>query len=446
MKAHLAQFWNRLRSSYWFIPSLMVLAGMALSLAMTALDAEFGAAWLAELGWLRINTPDGARALLGTIAGSMITVAGVTFSITIAAVVHASSQLGPRLLGNFMRDTSNQVTLGMFVTTFIYCLMVLRTVYKDADGNDFVPHMSVLVALSLALASVGVLVYFFHHVPRSIQAAEVIAVVGRNLERRLDGIYPVRLDAAPQSDAEDAAPRLGPGEPLCSDESGYVQNLDIENLLQIAGKHDLILHLLRQPGDFVIAGEPLLSVYGAVPPDAAVAAHIRNAFAFGHERTDVQDSLFIVQQLVQIAARALSPGVNDPFTAINCMDWLGSALVRIGDRRLPQASHRDREGRLRAIVPPLTYGRFADAVFNELRPYAMRDRNAAIHLMEIAERAMLMQRDAGRQRVLLEHADRILSGAATGLDQQCDLDAVTRIHGRIAQRARGGNRPAGRAG
>src|SRR5690606_21331888 len=166
---------------------------------------QLGLAWINELGWLNPNTPEGARSLLATIAGSMITVVGVTFSITIAAVAYAASQLGSYLLGNFMRDTSNQFTLGTFIATFVYCLLVLRTIQGagegDRDAEIFVPHLAIVGALALGLASLGVLIFFFHHVPVSIQASEVIAQLGRELESRLLTLFPSHVGEEPPEDA-----------------------------------------------------------------------------------------------------------------------------------------------------------------------------------------------------------------------------------------------------
>lgn len=138
MRAHLSKYWEGLRSSYWFVPTLMMLAAIVLSFLTTAADAALGADWIENAGWFHPNTPEGARALLSAIGGSMITVAGVTFSITIAAVAYATSMLGPRLLNNFMRDVSNQITLGTFIATFLYCLLVLRTVHSGSpdQGNS----------------------------------------------------------------------------------------------------------------------------------------------------------------------------------------------------------------------------------------------------------------------------------------------------------------------
>ncbi len=153
--------------------------------------------WVDKLGWIYTRGPDGARAVLSTIAGSMITVAGVVFSVTIVALSLASNQFGPRLLRNFMRDRGNQIVLGTFVATYLYCLLVMRTV-QGMDGSQFVPHLSVTVAILMAVASLGVLIYFIHHVAVSIQAPELIANVAHELHEAIDRLFPEELGYAPR--------------------------------------------------------------------------------------------------------------------------------------------------------------------------------------------------------------------------------------------------------
>ncbi|MEX2644467.1 MAG: DUF2254 domain-containing protein, partial [Acetobacterales bacterium] len=325
MRAHIAKYLNAIRYSYWFVPTLMALSAGVLAIATTGLDVWLGADWKAGPGWLAFETPAGARAILATIAGSMITVAGVTFSITVAAVAYATSQLGPRLLGNFMRDTGNQITLGSFIATFVYCLMVLRVVRGDGDSEGaeaFVPHLGVLVALALTALSLGVLIYFFHHTPMSIQASQVVAQIGRELLDKVDETFPHRVGEGPEpTPSRQAEPPLD-GQPLCAADSGYIVHRDDDSLVTLACRHDAMLHLVRRPGDFVGEGELLGRVTaGEELPDEALHAMAR-CFAVGSERTHMQDILLVVQQLVEIGARALSPGVNDPFTAMRCLDWL----------------------------------------------------------------------------------------------------------------------------
>ena len=447
MKARLLAHLNDLRASYWFIPSLMVLAAIALSLVTTALDGRIGPEWIEQVPWLYANRPDGARGLLTTVAGSMIGVAGVTFSITIASVVYASGQYGPRLLSNFMSDRGNQITLGTFIATFVYCLLVLRTVRAAGETTggenpagdvigEFVPHVAIVTGMGLALASVGVLIFFIHHVPESIHVSNVIAGVGRDLRKKVDTLFPERIgqpepgeEAAASDHVRTEMPEgfYDDAEPVCADGSGYVQAIDTDALLAIANEHDLLLRLRHRPGDFVAAGDPLLLAWpaDAVSPEACES--LRIAFAWGRQRTALQDTRFLVNELVEIAARALSPGVNDPFTAISCLDWLSASLKAMADRDLPSPDRYAEDGTLRIVAEPTTFKEFVGHVYGQLRPYLAADRNAAMHALktlgEVGGRA-----PADRRAVLRHQADAIHAGAQTALTLEADRESVAERH------------------
>ena len=185
----LRAWWDYLRGTYWAVPSAMAAAAVGLSVAMIQLDEATTATMLERWSWVYTGGPEGARAVLSTIAASMITVAGVTFSITIVALTLASQQFGPRLLKNFLRDLGNQIVLGTFVSTYLYCLLVLRTV-RGSDAEEFVPHLAVTVGVVLAILSLGVLIFFIHHVATSIQASRIIANVANDLELAIERMFP----------------------------------------------------------------------------------------------------------------------------------------------------------------------------------------------------------------------------------------------------------------
>lgn len=447
MPAWLVKRWNDLRASYWFIPSVMTVAAAVLAVVMTGVDERIGAAWLDDVSWLYANKPEGARALLSTVAGSMIGVAGVTFSITIAAVVYASGQYGPRLLTNFMRDTGNQITLGTFIATFLYGLLVLRTIRaadEPAPGSSeggglgghaaelvgaFVPHLSILVALALGLASIGVFIFFIHHAPDSIHVAHVVAGVGRELEDGVGTLFPDHIGHARDGDDGDAGRTDLPARfyqeaaAVTAEGTGYVQSLSADALLAAAERHDLVVKLKYRPGDFVSRGEALVLAWPATRVDRAARAALRAAFAWGRSRTPVQDLRFLVDELVEVAARALSPGVNDPFTAMNCLDWLGAALKALATREMPPSHRYDADGRLRVIAEPTTFAEFAGAVFGQLRPYAAADRNAALHLLRVLGEVAGRTEDAGRRAALRHEADAFLAACERRLDP-ADLDLL----------------------
>ena len=270
------------------------------------------------LGWVYARGPEGARAILETIAGSMITVAGVVFSITIVALQLASSQFGPRLLYNFRRDTINQVVPGTFIATFVYCLLVLPTI-QGKDGSSLVPHLSVAFGIALALVSLGVLIHFIHHIAGSIQAENVVAAVGRELEGAINGLFPEKGPRCPEEPErswpeQTAMPLFNCGaSPVKATASDYVQTIDTDRLISLATKYDLVLRLLYRPGQFVVQGSALALVQPEECMDDKLAERINAAYTVGVQRTLVQDVEFPVNQLVEIALRALSPGVNDPF-------------------------------------------------------------------------------------------------------------------------------------
>lgn len=386
MRALLLLTLSTLRGRYWLIPTLMALGAIALAFVTVGLDRRLGWAWMEEVPWLYTNGPTGARSLLSTIAGSMMTVAGVTFSITMVAIANTSSTFGPRLIGNFMQDRGNQTTLGTFVATFLFCILVLRTVRgEDGTTDAFVPHIAVAVAVVFALASIGVLIYFMHHVPESIHISNVVASLGHGLLERIDQIFPADAGEAPSASEEAGAGR-GAGTSVRAGKDGYIRYVDWDGLEQQAAEHDLFVALDRRPGTFVAAQDAIATVHADEAPDEKTLSDVRNTVVVGVRPSPEQDILFSIDRLVEVAARALSPGMNDVYTALGAIDWLGAGLVRLGRRRLAHEVRRDTDGRLRVAAVPWTYEEIAGAVFDRLRAYVGADRNAALHTMRMLSR------------------------------------------------------------
>ncbi len=437
MKIALFDFLRELRASYWFIPSLMAAFAIVLAVTLTSVDGVLGVKVLRKIPFLYANQPDGARAVLSTIAGSMITVAGVTFSMTILTVSFAAGQIGPRLMNNFMRDRGNQVTLGTFISTFLYCLMVLRTV-RNADEAEtaantygaFVPHLAILAGLLLAVASVGVLIFFIHHVPESINVSHVVAGVGRDLNKMVDKQFPTRIgepapdDAPPPGEQADYDVKFQEAGPVHAEDNGYIRAVDDKALMKVAVKHDLVLRLEYRPGNFVNHGKTLLYVWPQERLDDDIRDACREAFSIGIQRTRHQNIFFLIDELVEIIGRALSPGVNDPFTAISCIDWLQSVLSNLATRQIPDERRYDEDGNVRVIAYPLGFEAVAARVFDQTLPYVATDRNAALRMMKmVAEVAVDM--DPGPDRdAMLGHAATLRDSALSALDLDAELDAV----------------------
>ncbi len=429
MKALLLKYWDRLRSSFWLVPAAMACLAVALAISAVALDKAVTDDWLLALGWSYGGGAEGASLLLGTVAGSMIAIAGTVFSMTLVALSLASSQLGPRLLRNFMRDTANQVVLGTFVATFVYCLLVLRTI-RRADEVAFVPHLSVSIGVLLAIVSIGVLIYFIHHVSVSIQADEVVARVGRELEDGIDRLFPGHLGEpgsetlrAP-SKADLPAAFSHEARPVGALEDGYLQLIDADALMELASQEDLLLRLERRPGHYVVKGRAMVMVWPGDRVTEALGGKLNAAFVLGNQRTAAQDVEFSFRQLVEIAVRALSPGINDPFTAIACVDRLGSALCRLARRDIPSPLRFDPHGRLRLVAPGSTFAGIVDTAFNQIRQSARSNPAVAIRMLDaIAQIAGNLQRrqDAA---CLQRHACMIVRGAREAVPETDDLLAV----------------------
>lgn len=425
MRTKALNLWYSVRSSYWFVPTLMAFLAILLALVMVAIDMNLHPAWAQSIGRIFGNEPAGARLLLATISGSMMTVAGVVFSVTIVTLTLASSQFGPRLLTNFMRDTGNQVVLGTFIATFLYCLLVLLAVGRSTDG-PFMPHLSIAVGLASALVSVGVLIFFIHHAAETIQVRSVIVKVSNDLNRVIDRRFPKEAEVHPSLNTQNNITQSfgGDGSPIAATRSGYLQAIDRDNLVKLAAEGDLVVFNQYQPGKFVVQGTALALVWPEEKLDEHLAARIRDRFFLGDDRTYEQDVEFAIDQLVEIGIRAISPAINDPFTAMMCIDRLGAALCQLTTRDFPPSSFVDENGKARLIEKPITFGALLDAALNQLRQYGRSNAAVTIRLLEIL--TVIAQRAAREEDTLalLRHAGMIRRDGKESLQEELDRQDV----------------------
>lgn len=409
VKLKVLNFLDLLRESFWFIPSLMAFAAILLAWGMIYLDRLLDWSGVRALNWVYAGGAEGARLVLSAVATSIMTVTGVTFSITIAALSLASQQFGPRLLGNFTRDRSNQVVLGTFIATFIYCLLVLRVV-RSRGQNEFVPHLAVTVGVILTLVSIGVLIYFIHHIAASIHVSTIVKQVGKELEYSIDRLYPTKVgkgekDSFLHEGEADLPPDFDPkSATIPSRATGYVRSIDTDRLIDLATKRGLIFRLQSGPGDFIIEESPLAWFWPGGEPDESLIEQVNNIFTLGAQRTLTQDVEYAVHQLVEVAVRALSPGINDPFTAMTCVDRLGAGLCRFAGREPASPYRYDYGGKLRVIVNTLTFEEMMDAAFHQIRQYGRESVSVTLRLLEtIAVIAPHIRREEDRA-ALLKHA------------------------------------------
>ena len=355
----------------------------------------------------------------------MISVATTAFSITIVAIQLAASQFGPRLIRNFMQDTGNQIVLGTFISTFIYCLLVLRTI-NGTEENEFVPDVSVTCSLLLAIASIGVLIYFIHHAAASLQVDNVITEVGRDLDAVIDRLFPKMVGRGASKHKERRIEEDIPADfdrdasPIKASKVGYVQTVDDDGLMEIAKENNLLLRIQYRPGQFVVQGSDLVLVWPGEHANKKFSKQLNEAFILGTQRTEQQDVEFALEQLVEIAARALSPGINDPFTAIRCIDALTAGLSRLAQKDFPSPYRYDEDDKLRVIADPVTFFEMTNAAFNKIRQYGQSSVGVTIRLLEaIAIIAPFTNNEKDRV-VLLRHAHMIWRGSQEGVSEELD--------------------------
>lgn len=424
MRDRFRDLWDTLHSSFWFVPSLMTFVAAILSFVTIRIDEATSAAFVNSLGFIWSGGAEGARSILSTIAGSMITVAGVVFSIVIVALTLASSQFGPRLLRNFVRDTGNQVTLGTFIATFLYCILVLRTIRVKDEGN-FIPYISITCGMALAIASIGVLIYFIHHVSVAIQAENVIARVGHELRVSIDNHFPER----PVQEVEQRDNSVSQTHTVIAEKSGYVQTFDRSDLIELARTYQATCTVKKLPGDFIFTGDTLVQVHTSTdqPPSPKFLARMRRCFTLGDQRTESQDVRYGARQLSEIAARALSPGINDPYTAMGCIDWAAEALSRVAERWPAQCAYTDKSGAFRVVLDvPATFEVMCAVTLNPIIAYGSDNPIVACHLLLSLRRVTERIRTAEQAVTLAGFIGRIEALAGALLDDEHEKAALMR--------------------
>jgi uncharacterized membrane protein len=421
--------WRReaLRTNLWLVPTVEIVLAVALFAGTYALDRAAYDGTLHLPSWVISGSPDAARQILTAIAAAVITVVTLVFSITIVTLTLASTQFGPRMLRNFIRDRITQITLGTFVATFVYAILALVSIGPGAHG-EFVPHLSITVTMALVVVDVAVLVVFIDHIAKSIQLPQVIASIAGDLARAIAAeVLP------PAAGGPKAGPSLSEMTVRLDEESGvvrapssgYLQFVRINTLIDIAARSHAVIRLLRRPGHFVIEGQPLAHVW---PADAApgVARALGGAHATGPHRTLTQDLSFAVDQLVEIAIRALSPAVNDTFTALACIDWLGDGLCKIADRWRPVTLHRDAAGRVRVITVTVGFRRLVERSHEKIRQASRGMPAVMIRQLEVLAKVMPYATSAEQREVLLEQAVMILRVSEESVPEERDRADVLR--------------------
>jgi uncharacterized membrane protein len=425
------------RTTLWVVPSLLVVVAALLFVVTFEIDLAAYHHRLTLPFWIRTGSADADRQVLIAIAAAVITVIGVVFSITILALTLASQQFGPRMMRNFVRDLGNQVTLGVFVGTFVFSVLSLGSISTAASG-DFVPHLSTSVAEALLLVDMGVLIYFIHHIAKSIQLPEVIAGIADDLMKSIDAEFPDRVDGpkyVPPKHAGKSVPELmhlveEHGAVVPSQVSGYIQYVGYSQLIDIATRTDSFIRLEHRPGHYLGKRRALAKVY---PREAAseVSRALSKAHVTGPHRTLVQDPVFAIDQLVEIAIRALSAAVNDTFTALTCIDWLAAGLSEISGRVLDEGVYRDASGKVRLIEFDPSYARMVNRAFDKIRQAASGMPAVLIRLVDSIGSIMLDTKTPEQRAVLRRQADMVLRLSEGTVREPNDLEEIRFRYSRI---------------
>lgn len=360
-----------LRASFWFVPAILVLGAVGLATAVIGVDANVKLRFVEEWPLLFGAGAAGSRGLLTAVASSMITVAGVVFSITIVALSLTSSQYTSRVLRNFMSDRINQMVLGVFVGIFAYCLVVLRTI-RGVDEGAFVPSLAVMGGLLLAFVGIAFLIYFIHHIALSIQASSIIAAVASETIAAVDHLFPNGLGKGIEENTDENEGHSVEGRDwtaVSAQVTGYIESIDGDALLALAEKRETVFRMERGIGEFVIEGTPLISIGLATEIVEDEVDAVNAAFVIGRQRTVQQDAGFGIRQIVDVALKALSPGINDTTTAVMCVDYLTAILVRLASRDIPTL-RRQRNGKLRLIARGPTFESLLAEAFDQIRQNA----------------------------------------------------------------------------
>lgn len=408
------------RSSFWFVPTLMILGAIGLATGMVAIDERFGDFLREWQPGLFDPRAEGARAMLSAIAGSMATVAGVVFSITIVALALASSQYTSRVLRNFMRDRATQTVLGVFVGVYIYCLLVLRTV--SGGEESYVPGIAVLVAVGLAIVAIGFFIFFIHHIASSIQVSEIAVAITRETLASIDRLFPAEIGNGTEQPPADV-PSDCNWHPVPSTAMGYIQSVDPQSMLDFARERQTILRMESGVGDFVATGHPIVSLNLEQPPGEETIAEINKIFAVSSYRTIDQDAAFGIRQLVDIALMALSPGVNDPTTAVTCIEHLSVLLSRCGGRCIAPP-YRYEEQALRVIARGPTFENLVALSFQQILESAESNTEVLLRMVIAVNQVAYDIENRDRLRVLATWADRIEAVAKRSVKSDYALQQI----------------------
>ncbi|WP_417560164.1 DUF2254 domain-containing protein [Marinomonas sp.] len=405
--------YDAIKTSFWFTPCLILSLTILSCISLLLIDLYAGLHSLSWLNFLYHANAGITRDLLTTIASSVMTVVSITFSITIVALTNASSQFGPRLIRNFMEDSSTQVVLGVFISLFVYCLILVRTT-DDFAGGSFLPGLTMAGAIVMTLFGILLLIYFIHHVSLNLQSDSVIDNVYNELQYSINQIFKQQKEeedtscSTQKKQIQDAKQTNSKQFPFRSHSCGYIQAINYANLTNLMGRLDGHLNVLVNPGDFVV-NRMIVMTSDIKQLSDEDKQTLHDCFTLGPKRTPIQDPEFAVHQLVEIALRALSPGINDPYSAIACIDKLTASVCDLTQKNFPEGIMYDENDIERVTYKTTSFENLANIAFDQIRQYSqsclavqLRQLEGLIRIAEQANRSTHWS-FIRHQKLMIEH-------------------------------------------
>lgn len=431
MRAAIGNFWENANSSLWLVPALLTLGAVVLFTLLLAVDTEVAPDLDERVPWLFGGTAEAARTLLQVISGSLITVVSIAFSITIVALQQASTQFSPRVLRSFTSDRGNQVVLGTYIATFTYALLVMGEV-RDETGDQagFVPSLSVSVAIVLALVSLGMLIYFIHHISQALQVSWILASSQSEAEAEMNSLFPSQIgrggtDPPSVEKLVEQTEREQRGHETLvhSEEAGYLRRVDPDQLARATQRGVYLLCVLPRIGDFLQHGSVIARLWSEAPLPEQQRKQVRGAFTLDRERSTHQDLITGIREMVDIAVKALSPSVNDPTTAEQCLDYLGDVLVRLAGREFPSPLRRMEHGPLFLFNRP-DFDDHVDAAFSQIRRAARDEPHVTGHLLSLLGQLAERVPNPGRAIPIRRQVEEVVAGLEVGDLSQSDRQSL----------------------
>jgi uncharacterized membrane protein len=397
--------WDRLKVSFWFAPLVMALGGVLLAWAMYWLDGRIPNETLQDSRLVLSGGPTEIRTMLVGMAGTILATAGVVFTLLTLPLSTVAAQYGSRLLRVFLGDRTTQIVLGMFVATFVYCLaaaLSIPPVEVEPEG----PQVTATFGLLLMLATFSSLILLVQHISTMLQAPNIAAAAGAELQ---DVVHMEIPDEILSGDILDGGLATHPDSLLETDgyavrarRTGYIQYIDPQYVLTLAREHDLVIRLLHKPGHNVWQDAPIAMIWPAARVDEELERQICNAFRIGNGRTPTQDVVYAVNQLVEMAVRAMSPAINDPFTAMTCLDYIGQGLAQFIQQGEKSPYYYDQANHLRLVLEPVTFEELLSAAFDMLRHCSCDNAAVLQHMLEVID-AIGQQTLTPEARQMLAH-------------------------------------------